>query len=391
MSWRCCTAGCARARSRRRWSAFASGRAQVLVATTVIEVGIDVPNATVMLIENAERFGISQLHQLRGRVGRGEHRVALLPRRPRGRRRSARLRALAAHSDGFRLAEIDLQLRSEGELVGTRQSGLGELPGRAPARGRASCSSSPARDAEAIVAGDPDLRSPEHALLGAALQRRGGEEAPRRSPHSRSLRWRMRVIAGSLGGRRLKAPPGRLTRPDLRPRARRRCSRCSATLDGARVLDLFAGSGALGIEALSRGADAGRVRRARRARAARSWRENLAPLGLAGAAAEVRRADALRRCRARANAKRHTICVFIDPPYGQAHGLGCASSRRLCPPLLAPGARIVVESDRRAPLELEARGGAAKTLRRHFDHNPPPPMSPTETSRSPSARAPTTP
>src|SRR5207244_1733667 len=98
---------------------FASGEADVLVATTVIEVGIDVPNATVMLIENAERFGISQLHQLRGRVGRGEHAsVCLLVGPP-----SLRLRALAEHSDGFRLAEIDLALRKEGELVGARQSG----------------------------------------------------------------------------------------------------------------------------------------------------------------------------------------------------------------------------------------------------------------------------
>src|SRR3984957_7507486 len=104
--------------------AFASGRAQVLVATTVIEVGVDVPNATVMLVENAERFGISQLHQLRGRVGRGEHSSACMLVGPAG---SARLQALAEHSDGFRLAEIDLRLRKEGELIGTRQSGLGQF------------------------------------------------------------------------------------------------------------------------------------------------------------------------------------------------------------------------------------------------------------------------
>jgi ATP-dependent DNA helicase RecG len=149
-------------------AAFASGRAQVLVATTVIEVGIDVPNATVMLIENAERFGISQLHQLRGRVGRGEHPSRCFLAGPPGAGGSARLRALVAHSDGFRLAEIDLELRNEGELVGTRQSGLSSfrvasLPEDAQllelARVRA----------EAIVAGDPELISPEHALLGQAL------------------------------------------------------------------------------------------------------------------------------------------------------------------------------------------------------------------------------
>src|SRR5207249_10117775 len=103
---------------------FAVGGADVLVATTVIEVGIDVPNASVMLVENAERFGISQLHQLRGRVGRGEHRSLCLLVGPPN---SPRLRALAEHSDGFRLADIDLQLRKEGELVGTRQSGFGQF------------------------------------------------------------------------------------------------------------------------------------------------------------------------------------------------------------------------------------------------------------------------
>jgi ATP-dependent DNA helicase RecG len=101
--------------------AFARGEADVLVATTVIEVGIDVPNATVMVVEDAERYGISQLHQLRGRVGRGEHDSLCLLFGPKG---SPRLQALAEHTDGFRLAEIDLELRGEGELTGTKQSGL---------------------------------------------------------------------------------------------------------------------------------------------------------------------------------------------------------------------------------------------------------------------------
>jgi ATP-dependent DNA helicase RecG len=156
--------------------AFASGRAQVLVATTVIEVGIDVPNATVMLIENAERFGISQLHQLRGRVGRGEHAGKCFLLAPAGSRGSPRLRALVAHSDGFRLAEIDLQLRSEGELIGTRQSGLADfrvacLPQDTQLLERARAT------AEAIMAADPQLAAPEHVLLGAALEQRFGADA----------------------------------------------------------------------------------------------------------------------------------------------------------------------------------------------------------------------
>jgi ATP-dependent DNA helicase RecG len=152
---------------------FAGGQADVLVATTVIEVGIDVPNATVMLVEDADRYGISQLHQLRGRIGRGEHASLCLLFGPKG---SARLRALADHTDGFRLAEIDLELRGEGELVGTRQSGLAqfrvaELPRDRELQERARMR------AEAIDVDDPDLVLPEHALLGEALARVFGEEA----------------------------------------------------------------------------------------------------------------------------------------------------------------------------------------------------------------------
>jgi ATP-dependent DNA helicase RecG len=145
--------------------AFASGTADVLVATTVIEVGIDVPNATVMLVEDADRYGISQLHQLRGRVGRGEHESLCLLFGPR---ESPRLRALAEHTDGFELAAIDLDLRGEGELYGTRQSGLARfrfarLPDDAEVLERAHAR------AEALLREDPLLEAPEHVLLAGAL------------------------------------------------------------------------------------------------------------------------------------------------------------------------------------------------------------------------------
>jgi ATP-dependent DNA helicase RecG len=151
---------------------FASGKADVLVATTVIEVGVDVANATVMLVENAERFGLSQLHQLRGRVGRGEHRsTCLLMGPPQARR----LRAMVEHADGFKLAEIDLEMRSEGELVGTRQSGLRQFEVACLPEDAALLERARAR-AEAIVASDPELESAEHALLGDALRRAFGAE-----------------------------------------------------------------------------------------------------------------------------------------------------------------------------------------------------------------------
>ena len=154
-------------------ASFASGAAHVLVATSVIEVGIDVPNATVMLVEDAERYGISQLHQLRGRVGRGEYPSLCLLFGAKG---SPRLRALAAHGDGFELAEIDLRLRGEGELVGTRQHGqaafrVAELPRDAELLERA------AARARVIASEDPGLERPEHALLAAALTRTYGSEA----------------------------------------------------------------------------------------------------------------------------------------------------------------------------------------------------------------------
>jgi ATP-dependent DNA helicase RecG len=152
--------------------AFAAGEADVLVATSVIEVGIDVPNATVMLIEAAERYGLSQLHQLRGRVGRGEHGSLCVlfgdPTLPR-------LEAIANERDGFRLAEVDLELRGAGDVLGTRQHGLPEfrvaqLPEDTELLVRA-------RDrADAILIDDPRLEQPEHALLREAVVARFGSE-----------------------------------------------------------------------------------------------------------------------------------------------------------------------------------------------------------------------
>ena len=152
--------------------AFAAGDADVLVATSVIEVGIDVPNATVMLIEAAERYGLSQLHQLRGRVGRGGHASLCIlfgdPKLPR-------LEAIARERDGFRLAEIDLELRGAGDVLGTRQHGLPELRvARLPEDTEMLVR---ARDrADALLRDDVRLDRPEHALLRDAVAARFGSE-----------------------------------------------------------------------------------------------------------------------------------------------------------------------------------------------------------------------
>jgi ATP-dependent DNA helicase RecG len=110
---------------------FKARELDVLVATTVIEVGVDVPNATIMIVQEADRFGLAQLHQLRGRVGRGaEQSYCLLVSRPKEElteEAARRLEALVETSDGFRLAEVDLELRGEGQLLGVRQSGYSDL------------------------------------------------------------------------------------------------------------------------------------------------------------------------------------------------------------------------------------------------------------------------
>jgi ATP-dependent DNA helicase RecG len=140
---------------------FAAGDADVLVATSVIEVGIDVPNASVMIVEAAERYGISQLHQLRGRIGRGPHASKCILF---GDANLPRLRALAEHRDGFVLANIDLEIRGHGDLLGTRQAGesimrVAKLPEDEELLVAAR------EYAEQLLDGDPELEAPEHALL----------------------------------------------------------------------------------------------------------------------------------------------------------------------------------------------------------------------------------
>ena len=157
----------------------------------------------------------------------------------------------------------------------------------------------------------------------------------------------MRVIAGRYGGRRLKAPPGAATRPTGDRVREALFSILGARVDDARVLDLFAGSGALGLEALSRGAALATFVESGQS-ALTALRANLAALG---ADAEVVRADALRWLRAAPDTARQYDLVFLDPPYGRAAELGGPLSESL-PAVLAPGALVVAECDRRAPLEL---------------------------------------
>jgi len=154
---------------------FRAGRIQILVCTTVVEVGVDVSNASVMVIEASERFGLSQLHQLRGRVGRGAAKsyCLLIAGYARSKEASDRLSIMERSNDGFVIAEKDLELRGPGEFLGTRQSGLPELAVANLARDGALLATA-REEARAILAADPRLSSPEHVGLVSALADRWG-------------------------------------------------------------------------------------------------------------------------------------------------------------------------------------------------------------------------
>jgi ATP-dependent DNA helicase RecG len=155
---------------------FANGKTQILVATTVIEVGIDVPNASVMTIENAERFGLSQLHQLRGRVGRGSHPgFVCVFGNPTTELGKQRLQAFVETSNGFELAEIDFSLRGPGELFGTKQHGMPPLM-IANLQRDLEILRHAREDARRIVAEDPNLDGEDLSRLKAMMLKRYGTE-----------------------------------------------------------------------------------------------------------------------------------------------------------------------------------------------------------------------
>lgn len=148
-------------------NAFSRGEIDVLISTTVVEVGIDVPNASVILIEGANRFGLAQLHQLRGRVGRGQH-PGFCILLPDGEGGTERLEVMEETNDGFVLAQKDLEQRGAGELFGTRQSGEGLKMGEYMNPALVELAQLEART---LYAEDPDLSLPEHDLLRTQIER----------------------------------------------------------------------------------------------------------------------------------------------------------------------------------------------------------------------------
>ena len=151
-------------------ASFKSGQTRILVATTVVEVGVDVPDATIMVIEHAERFGLSQLHQLRGRIGRGSEASVclLLYRGPLGETAKKRIEIMRETEDGFRIAEEDLKLRGEGEILGTRQSGT---PGFriASLSDHVDLLEAARADSRLILETDPELKKPRGEALRLLL------------------------------------------------------------------------------------------------------------------------------------------------------------------------------------------------------------------------------
>ena len=255
---------------------FAAGEIDVLVSTTVVEVGINVPNATIMLIENAERFGLAQLHQLRGRVGRGaEKSYCILVSDTKTRVAKERMKTMTESEDGFVISEKDLKLRGPGEFFGIRQHGLPELKIADLCRDLPILKEAQAAAAELFAEGQESgadgASAPESANRGIFGRKTSGNV----SFSVFSLFWlsteifllyskryhvkirflggadSMRVIAGAAKGHNLQTIEGLATRPTTDRIKETLFNIIAFDLPEASFLDLFSGSGAIGIEALS--------------------------------------------------------------------------------------------------------------------------------------------
>ena len=167
-----CVHGRMKARDKERVMAqFAAGETDILVSTTVIEVGVDVPNAALMIVENAERFGLSQLHQLRGRVGRGQHKSwCILVSDSDNEETRARLDIMTKTNDGFRISEEDLRLRGPGDFFGSRQHGLPEMH-VADLGADVNVLRRAQEEAQLVLAADPALEAPQNAALREKIDR----------------------------------------------------------------------------------------------------------------------------------------------------------------------------------------------------------------------------
>ena len=333
--------GCLHGRLRpaERKSVMASFKAReldVLVATTVIEVGVDVPNATIMIVQEADRFGLAQLHQLRGRVGRGaEQSYCLLVSRAREElteTAAERLEALVESSDGFELAERDLEIRGEGQLLGARQSGYSDLRFVRLRRDRGLLER--ARDAAR------DL--PSEGLLADAVDRLLGE-----AEHLGEAHDGMRIVSGSRRGASHRRTQGRRDAPDRRSRARGGvlADRAGRGRRDPRPLRRLGGARARG--ALARGGEL-RLRRAGSRRGPRDPGEpREAPPH------RCRRAGARRRARSRGGARaRPPLRPRPRRPSVRGLGVACTVLARLVPEVLAEDGLLVVETASRVEPEL---------------------------------------